>query len=31
MNPLDTLLAVLLLAVGILLLVSAFLPDDPDQ
>jgi hypothetical protein len=31
MNPLDTLLAVLLLAVGVLLVASAVLPDDPDQ
>lgn len=31
MNPLDILLAVLLAAVGILLVASAFLPDDRDQ
>jgi hypothetical protein len=30
MTTLDTIFAALLLAVGILLLVSAFLPDDDD-
>jgi hypothetical protein len=30
-NPLDILLAMLLLAVGVLLVTSAVLPDDPDQ
>jgi hypothetical protein len=30
-NPLDILLAMLLLAVGVLLVASAVLPDDPDQ
>lgn len=31
MNPLDILLAVLAAAVCILLVASAFLPEDPDQ
>ena len=31
MSPLDIAFAVLLLAVGILLVASAFLPEDPDQ
>ncbi len=31
MNPLDIAFAVLLLAVGVLLIASAVLPDDPDQ